>query len=278
VPVGEVGVQAKRLRRTQLVVAAILLALSLVSKMKVGFIELAGGPTLAAVAALVLLWPLLHQLALRGGSTEFMGLKLQINSLEKKTEGELEVRIAELRADLESIRAAIQGGLPASAEAVPKDTLTEMLERTFWHAVAIYDEHRNLGDWSFRAEADKRLAAAAGVFSAEFLKKALADNPDDQGVAMAVAVALGAREPQEATETAELLVELLTNDLERVRYRVARSIERRASRADMTLQEYEILRRGLVQRLAKERSEVVEEAMKSALEALKVNPYARSGG
>jgi DNA-directed RNA polymerase subunit K/omega len=153
------------------------------------------------------------------------------------------------------------------------------MEKSLWDVVRIYNEHDHVsGGWAFRVEADKKLSAIAGSFPSSFLKKLLAENPRDQGVAMAVAVTLGARELPEASESAELIVRLLSSRFERVRYRAARAIERRASRADLTTRECEVLHDGLAQAIQEEPAQVVREAMETALEALSANPYTKTDG
>jgi hypothetical protein len=261
-----------RLRRGQLIASGLLTLLSLIARVRVGPFELAGGPTLVGLAAVVLLWPLLQQLTMRGGSTEFMGLKFQINSLEQRSEQEFGVRISELRADVEKLRAVLNVVAGSAADTTLGQEVSKELERAFWEAVNAYNTHGELGEWHERVEADKRLIAA-GAFPVAFLEGALRQHPLNRGVAMAMAVALGARAPGEALESARLLSGLLFSRSERARYRAARAIGRLAVRADLKDGEYRVFRESLDQALDQEDSDPVREAMKSAAEALRMASY-----
>jgi hypothetical protein len=274
-PVDKMGTDGTRLRRGQLVAAGLLIILSLVAKVKAGPFELAGGPTLVGLAAVVLLWPLLRQLSLRGGSTEFMGLKFQINSLEQRSEQEFGLRISELRADVERLRAVLDVVAGPTAETAVRQEVSKELERVFWEAVEAYNAHGKKDEWHERVEADKRLTAAAavGTFPVAFLEAALQQHPLNRGVAMAAAVALGTRAPGEALESARLLSSLLGSRSERARYRAARAIGRLAARADLKDGEYRLFWHSLHTALDQERSDTVWQAMKSAEEALRMTPY-----
>ena len=93
-----------KISAVSIAVAVLLIALSLVSKIKFGDIELSGGAPFVGLAGIVILWPLLRQIAGKGGSAEVLGLKLQINAFEKRAEQDFGIKLEELRADLEELR------------------------------------------------------------------------------------------------------------------------------------------------------------------------------
>lgn len=234
-PVPEAPVADLKLGGWRIAGAGVLILLSLVSSVTLWDIELTGGATLAALAALVLLWPLIPQLLARGGNAEFLGLKIKLNALERRSEEEVGVRMEELSADLEALRLKVGSALspgsdPTRSSALPAGPVDE--ERLA-EAVRQYVSYPETKEWDSRVAVDKRLIAA-GSFDVRVLTSALDGNEENRETAMAVAVALGTINPGEGEEQAvEALVRLLAHRSGRVRYRAARSIMRLLRRKDL---------------------------------------------
>lgn len=249
-----------------IVVALIFVLLSMIDNITIGNLKFSGRVSVLALAALIIVWPLLRQLGNRGGTAEFLGIKLQINNLEKKSESEYGVKIEELRVDLEGLRSELKSN-PINTKPV-STTPSPIDEQIFLEAISIYNTHNHVSDWRPRIEADKKLATV--TIPVLYLRNALKESPNNQGIAMAVAVALGTRIQSDAIDSAELLVELLDNSFERARYRAAKSVERRFKRADITEQEQNILIVGVTQRYRTEPVQVVREALDEAQKAIKI--------
>jgi hypothetical protein len=247
--------------RLAIFAAAILLLISLVSKAKFGEFEFAGGATFAGLAALLILWPVLRQVISQGGSAEILGLKLQVNTLERKAEQDYALRIQELRADLEELRARVG---PAASE-LSKPIVDPKI---FESAVTEYTANRENDKWRERVEVDKRLAAGAGRFPVSFLRQSLVASSESREVGMAVGVCLGLPYPgDDDIDAALLLAELLGSKFERVRYRAALSAERRGRRSDISDKARAILAKSLEEALRIERSSAVLKVLQDALKA-----------
>lgn len=251
------------------VIPAIFFAtLSLINKVTIGTVELAGGSTLAAIAALFLLWPLIRQLSSRGGSTEFLGLKIQLNSLEKRTESDYAIRIEALRVDLEELRKQVTsfGDNKGQKKAVEPKIIDDTLLKK---AIAEYRAHDGNKDWKGRAEVDKRLVAIAGSLPVSYLKELLSQSPKDQETAMVVAMMLGTPHPNDdELRAAQLLVGLLSNPFERVRFRAAKTIERLGRRADTSQEARRIMIEGVSNAIKSERRQVIQAALLATHSAL----------
>lgn len=100
-------------------IAIILALLSTLKEISIFGIQFGDNMALAGFAGLIFLWPLIGQMAARGGSTEFFGLKLRIDKLDRRTEEDFGLRMEEVRADLEELRQqvdAMSGQLLSDAE------------------------------------------------------------------------------------------------------------------------------------------------------------------
>ncbi len=217
--------------------AIVLIVLSLVSSVTIKGIELSGGATLAALAALILLWPLIPQLWSRGGDAEFLGLKIKLNALERRSEEELGVRIEELSADLEALRLKIETSGPPELQpsAGTKSISPSADQDRVLEAVQQYASYPDTQEWNGRLAVDKRLIAA-GSFDVSLLLEALEGKEAHRETAMAVAVALGTVKPGAGEEEAvETLLRLVNHKSGRVGYRAARSIMRLLRRKDLQL-------------------------------------------
>jgi hypothetical protein len=248
-----------------------LILVSMISQTTVAGVGITGGPTIAALAALILLWPLLRpllsQVAARGGSARLLGIELQINSLERKTEGDHSRLITELRVDVEGLRRRLNGAAdsPASRDHDESSNDGDVIEG----CIEGYRDHANIADWRERAKIDQRLIAGAERVSFEYLKDTLGSKPDRE-TAMAVAVVLGGhRASEDDREVAALLVQLVNfRGSERVRHRAASSIARRARRSDTTQEARRILTEGVASRKLRESQLQVRTALEEADRAL----------
>ncbi len=250
-----------------------MLLLSLVSKLTIGDFELAAGASFAGVAALVILWPLLRQIASKGGSAEVLGVKLQVNALERETEENWGVKIEALRSDLEDLRrhVAVRALSPSLAASHSVATTPDLkLDITsFEQAVAEYKVNEDDEAWRNRTKIDQRLLGGVGRLPVAFLRKRLSERSESPEVAMAVAVCLGLAFPgDDDKEAAKALAELLRSNSERVRYRAARSIELRARRADTSIDAKKTLSNGLRDALKAEYAPPIKEALRNASAAL----------
>ncbi len=244
--------------------AIVLLCLSTVSKLNIHGVEFTGGPTLATAAIVLFLWPVIRQFAHRGGSTEFLGLKLQLNTLERRTEEDYARKIAELRADLEQMRTTPQGIPPEHPVVVDEEASAAVLQR----AIRAYKEHPEVGDWRPRTNADQVLIAAQPVALGQ-IKRILTESPKQLEAQMAAAVSLGQRFPaHQELESVQLLTGLLDSPFERVRYRAARSIARKAQRRDTTPEMRRHMIDAVWEAVKQERAQVIAEALKEARAAL----------
>jgi len=222
--------------------AVLLILLSLVSSVTIAGIELAGGATLAALAALILLWPLIPQLWSRGGDAEFLGLKIKLNALERRSEEELGVRIEEVSADLEAVRLRVETlstGDAAASLGQHRAHLAASLgsdEKRIREAIKQYESYPDTEEWDSRVAVDKRLIAA-GPFDVSLVLDTLEDNEAHREIAMTVAVALGTVAPGDLEkEAVETLARLINHRSGRVRYRAARSSMRWLRRKDLQLE------------------------------------------
>ena len=130
-----------KLGKLRVLCASVLFALSIVSKVTLWGVELSGGTTLAGLGALVLLWPVLTMLLMKGGTTEFLGIKLQLSNLERRTESDLALRLESLRADLEELRQSV--GSPSQADVPSQPPPAAAIDnRAFREAVEGYRANR----------------------------------------------------------------------------------------------------------------------------------------
>jgi hypothetical protein len=256
------------LGKIRVLCASVLFSLSIVSKVSLWGVELSGGTTLAGLGALVLLWPVLKMLLMKGGTTEFLGIKLQLSNLERRTESDLALRLESLRADLEEVRQSVSSSssTPAGASRVPSGPTIEV--RAFREAIEDYRSNQDYDRWRARVDIDKRLASGGGRLPVAFLQQALSQR-DDMETAMAVAVCLGLRYPgDDDVAAAGLLVQLLSSKYERVRYRAAVSIELRASRSDVSGDALATMSRGVEDALKVESAHAVRAPLTEALSVL----------
>jgi hypothetical protein len=259
---------ALTLGKLRILCASALFGLSIVSKVTLSRFELSGGATLAGLGALVLLWPVLKMLLLKGGTTEFLGIKLQLSNLERRTESDLALRLESLRADLEELRQSVRTpSHPNFASQLPSSAAID--DRAFREAVEGYRANQDYDRWRARVDIDKRLASGGGRLPLHFLQQALS-NRDDMETAMAVAVCLGLRFPgDDDVAAARLLVQLLGSEYERVRYRAAVSIELRASRSDVSDDALVVMLRGVEGALRVEPADAVKAPLTEALVVLR---------
>ena len=128
--------------------------LSLVKEWSILGVTLNGGTTVAALAAIFLLWPLLRHFALYGGRAEFFGIKLE--RLEKKSEEEYGLRIEDLRQDIEEIERTLKSAsLPIQRDA--GSSVSALTEQNFNAAIVAYKLNRATSKWRERVETDKAL-------------------------------------------------------------------------------------------------------------------------
>jgi hypothetical protein len=246
--------------------AVILMCLSTVSKLNIQGVEFTGGPTLATAAIVLFLWPVIREFANRGGSTEFLGLKLQLNTLERRTEEDYARKIAELRADLEQMRTTptAQGTPPQQPVVVDEQASASALQQ----AIRVYKEHPEVGDWRARSNTDQVLISAQPVALGQ-IKRILQESPREQEAQMAAAVSLGQRFPDDQElESVQLLTGLLHSPFERVRYRAARSISRKAQRRDITPEMRRLMIEAVWEAVKQERAQVIAEALNEARASL----------
>jgi hypothetical protein len=246
----------------------VLIILSTIDKLSIGPLELKGGPTLVGLAALIILWPVFRRMADRGGSAEVLGMKVQLNSLEKLTEEEYAIRLEELRSDIEELRNNLAFRPEGSTEE-PISNDAEMIEKDFFRSVADYRANQDIAQWKNRVQTDKKLTAGVGRMPLSRIKKILADSSQDQEIAMAAAVSLGVLYPgEDDSEAAHALVGLLKSQFERARFRAIRSIIRRASRSDTTVQAHRIMTEGVRDCIKEETSPAVYDPLQEALTKL----------
>ncbi len=255
------------LGKGRILAAAVLFGASTVSKFTLRGVEMSGGATLAGLGALVLLWPVFKMLLLKGGTTEFLGIKLQLSNLERRTESDLALRLESLRADLEELRQTVSSH--EAPDAVDQQTVpTAIDDRVFREAVAAYRANRDFDRWRARVDIDKRLASGGGRLPLQYLERALSSS-DDMETAMAVAVCLGLRYPgDDDVSAARELVRLLDSEYERARYRAAVSIQLRASRSDTSNGALLVMMRGVENALKFEQADAVQEPLIQALSVL----------
>ena len=248
--------------------AVVLVLLSTITKLTLGRFELSGGATLAAVAALIILWPLLKELASRGGSAELLGIKLQINQLERRTEESVEIRLEELSADIEEIRSRV---MPRAAVVLSPGSgpATHADDHDFRAAVSQFRSHRDVRDWRERVKVDKSLISRGRTLPAKDIDRLLLESPEDPETQMAAAVSLGQPySPDDGDDAIRILLLLLRSPHDRVRHRAARSIERRARRSDILWQQCQALRQAIVEAIRTETREEVLPAFKEALSTI----------
>ncbi len=248
-----------------------LALLSTVEEASLFDIQFKGNGALAGLAAVIFLWPLIRQIGSRGGSTELFGLKLQVNSLERRTEEDYALQLEQLQSDLEDLRQTVttQSTPAATVSRSSAPTTPEPDATPFLSAVAEYQRHRAHRAWRERVAIDKRITAGAGRLPCAQLRQLYQEAEDRPSVAAATAVALGVPYPNEPdTERAEFLVELLDSESERARYRAALSIARLAKRFDTSGKARALMRHGVQQALNEEKSASVTEKLTLAYTTL----------
>jgi hypothetical protein len=220
------------------------------------------------IGAAIALWPVLRELGARGGSLEFLGLKAQINALERRTEEDLALRVDQLRADLEDLRAHLPSERGLESATTGED---EQGQEILFEAVTEYRAHRDKASgWRGRVAVDRALASTSRRPSVKVLRQALDAQPRNPELAMAAAVLLGIRERgEDDLEAANLLARLARSPLERVRFRAARSIERLSQRSDTSAAARKILTNAAQNAMARESAEVVLRAFQDAARSLK---------
>lgn len=255
------------IRKPTILAVILLILLSTISKWKIGGIELEGGPTFALIAVLLLMWPIIKQIAVRGGSTEFLGLKLQINKLEKRTEQDIALRIEELQSDIEELR---KSGRTNKIKMTSNNRDLNVADnQAFLSAIDEYRLHKDTNDWKARVEIDKKLTSGVGRLQLNELENLLADTDYDQETSMAVAVTLGLSEQgDDNIKSIKTLSKLLESPFERVRYRAVKSIERRARRSDTSKEERETMNESIIAALKRESASVVIEALNESLKVI----------
>ncbi|MEM1451872.1 MAG: hypothetical protein AAF957_18820 [Planctomycetota bacterium] len=250
--------------------AAVLGLLSTVSYRQEG-LEISGGATLAALAVLVLVWPIVRQVGVRGGSFELFGLKTQVARLERRTESDLVLKVEELRADLEDLRASMalgDGALETRAE-VSEPGADDASVATFYEVVDRYRSNARSSEWRQRVNADRMLLSSSFRLPAARLEALLDANPDDRETKMATAVALGRASRGEGDAAAGLLDRLLRDGSQRVVYRAARSTQRLAERRETSAAARETLADGVTWALRGKVPSGVQTALAEALGELR---------
>jgi len=255
------------IRKPTIFAVVSLILLSTISKWKIGEIEFEGGPTFAVLAALLLMWPIIKQIAVRGGSTEFLGLKLQINKLEKHTEQEIALRIEELQSDIEELRKL---GDASKSKLISDYRDPNVVDnQAIVSAIDEYRRYKDIKDWKARVEIDKKLTSGVGRLPLNDLENLLAETNYDQETSMAIAVSLGLSVPgDDEIKAIKTLTKLLKSPFEKVRYRAVKSIERRARRSDTSKEAREIMRESILAALKRESTHVVIEALNKSLKVI----------
>lgn len=212
--------------------ACVLGLLSLIDEWQIGpNLKISGGATLIALAAIVLLWPVVRQIAARGGEIDLKGLRLKVNQIEneaQRVENDNALRIQELESEMDDLRAQVpnpahEDGRNAKVESPAMGDDVSVLE---W-AVASYRSAAPLREFRKRVETDKEIVRRGQHLSLNALRSFLESQSWNSEAQMAVAVALGLspRNDKEA-ERARLLADLMHSSDERVRARSGQAAKR----------------------------------------------------
>lgn len=237
--------------------ASVLGLLSLVDEWQVTTdLKITGGPTLVALAAIVLMWPVLRQIAARGGEIDLKGLRLRVNKIEneaQRIEIDNAMRIEELESEMDGLRTQPTSAVHAEGqikevETGASDEDVSMLE---W-ASAAYGKAVPLGDFRKRVEIDKEIIRRGGHLSLSTLRDFLIAQAWSAEAQMAVAVALGLPPRNEESDRARLLAELVHSSHERVRARSGQAAKRWGERRTTSKVCRNVLLNTIDERLAEE--------------------------
>lgn len=232
--------------------------LSLISEWQVfPNLKISGGATLVALAAVILLWPVVQQIAARGGEIDLKGLRLKVNRIEseaQRVENDNALRIQELEAELDDLRTQSataarenEGSAKAESQAIRNDV--SVLE---W-AVTSYRNAAQLREFRTRVEIDKGIVLRGRHLSYSALRDFLESQSWSPEAQMAVAVALGLppRNDEEA-ERARLLADLMRSGHERVRARSGQAAKRWGERRTAKKECRSLLLKAVEERLLEE--------------------------
>ncbi len=261
----------------RLIPAVFLIALGMITKITIGGVDLAGNTALTALGAAIIFWPILRELAVKGGSANIFGLELkfdqlkektekEIQNIERETEGSLGVRVVELSADIEDLGAKFKKIKEKKEIHQFESDDLNIAKEYFDDAVSEYRNNRSVVDgWRGRVDVDKKLTTINTRLPFVTLKELFEKNKNDQEICMAIAVSLGIRgKDEDIVGIAELLHDLLSSHFERVRFRAARSVERLARRIDTPRDAIEILEKGISEAMKNEQAKPVLQAFESA--------------
>ena len=242
-----------------LLVACALGLLSLIDQWQVTeSLKVSGGATLVALAAVVLLWPVLRQITVRGGEIDLKGLRVKVNQIEneaQRIENDNALRIEELESKLDEIR--VNRDLPPDRAVQPEAStnqpgLAEDSNVLDW-AVRSYKEAYDIEDFRKRVEVDKEIIRKARRLSLATLQDFLNSQSWSAEAMMAVAVALGpAPRKEEELDRARLLARLMESGAERARARAGQSAKRWGEERSTSRESRALLLNATRQRLDKE--------------------------
>ena len=258
-----------RLTELQIFLVIVLILLSMITKFNIFSVEISGGPPLLAIAALIILWPLFREMAIKGGTAELLGLKVQVEKLERHTERDNAVLLEAVRTDLEELRQRLNATSPTSSE--PQQILQKEQQNkdSLKRAIEDYRKYQDIGDWRARVEIDKRLIAGAIRLPTTQLREFYESASNDRETAMAVSMALALPHPSNNdVEAANLLTDLLQFPSERVRYRAALSMDRRGRRVDTSHEARCLMLDGIRLALKTESADRVREILDKAKQDL----------
>lgn len=211
--------------------------------------------------------------ALGGFFTEVSGLgfslKREVQKLEDKAEQDYGTAIEELRAELADLRKSVNAETPAASE-----NAIDFVR----HAISLYERHRapTRADARARVDVDKQLRSNKARLAPEQARQLLDEaQPRSQSyqvaTALALAVVLGsAVADEDQSEVARQLAAFLYSPHERVRFRAAQSVRRRAQHSGMSRESLEILSRAVDDAHAAETAELVAEQLSRARTALRM--------
>lgn len=222
-------------------------------------------PPAAAIGVFILV-------AMGGFFTEFSGFglafKREVKALEDKGEEDYGVAIEEVRGELNELRAAV-----AYEPTATSTQAAEMVKQ------ASLDYERFNGnsrvDWQGRIDVDKRLRSNAARMPTNELRQLVeqakrVSNQHLAATSMAAAVVLAMPVAGESdADVAKMLADLLESGHERVRFRAAQSVRRRAQRHGTSKDALQIMTNAVSETVAKERAAVVATPLVEAAQALR---------
>jgi hypothetical protein len=181
--------------------------------------------------------------------------------VEHRTEADIAVELAALRADIAELQRRTSADVPPPADV----SLPAPAADSVRHAIEEYRRTADAGQWRARAEVDKWVIGAAVRIPFYVVQDIYRANASDKATQVATAVILGAiPSADDDKPIAALLAEILASPFAHARHRAALAAYRRMRRGDVADETVRILGAAVNRAIRGEENSQVRDALMSA--------------